>query len=283
EPVEVPREHLPDPDSENIPSIIIQQETAVDLERRWTDTAMGNEQSGSSNSAISSSLLFLGGRKNMTAVRKKANQVVVVRSGSDSAANPNEDPIFKRFKEIPKFYPVLKGALHQPGLHDSPDIKKKMSPRPIFRLATCLQDHLTRSAQLVANEQDSVNAEIKDVDYYAVTLLDKFNVYKKSMEVLTLQVSKLSDITAELEGMKSELEDLLPQIGVLNDLLPEADRLPPLSLVHLFDSSPSTNTSYSGTTSDNSSSSDDVGRNSLKNLHVEPIEEYAVIDKVVRR
>lgn len=59
---------------------------------------MGNEQSGSSNSAISSSLLFLGGRKNMTAVRKKANQVVVVRSGSDSAANPNEDPIFKRFK-----------------------------------------------------------------------------------------------------------------------------------------------------------------------------------------
>lgn len=75
----------------------------------------------------------------------------------------------------------------------------------------------------------------------------------------------------------------MPQIGVLNDLLPEADRLPPLSLVHLFDSSPSTNTSYSGTTSDNSSSSDDVGRNSLKNLHVEPIEEYAVIDKVVRR
>lgn len=43
------------------------------------------------------------------------------------------------------------------------------------------------------------------VDYYAVTLLDKFNVYKKSMEVLTLQVSKLSDITAELEGMKVPL------------------------------------------------------------------------------
>lgn len=40
EPVEVPREHLPDPESENIPSIINQQETVVDLERRWADTGI---------------------------------------------------------------------------------------------------------------------------------------------------------------------------------------------------------------------------------------------------
>lgn len=243
---------------------------------------MGNEQSGSVNGGISNSLSFLSGRKTVNVVRKKAGQVVVVRSGSDGLLSPSKDSTLKRFKDIPKFYPILKSALHQPGLHDSPDIKKKMSPRPILRLATCLQDYFARSAQLVANEQEYIGTKIKDIDYYVITSLNKINVRKKSLEILAMQTEKISEVKMELRNVKSKLEGLLPQIRILNDLLPEPDRLPPLSLIHLFETSPSMNTLSSGET-DTSSTSEDASANLLNNLHIEPVEEYTVVDRVVRR
>ena len=58
---------------------------------------MGNEQSGTSNSGISSSLSFLAGRKSGS-VKKKVGQIIVVRSGSENLPNFEDDQILKRFK-----------------------------------------------------------------------------------------------------------------------------------------------------------------------------------------
>lgn len=38
--LEVPRDHLPDPDTENLPSSTTREESAVELERRWTDVGI---------------------------------------------------------------------------------------------------------------------------------------------------------------------------------------------------------------------------------------------------
>lgn len=37
---EIPREHVPDPDSENLPSSLNRQESTVELEKRWTDVGI---------------------------------------------------------------------------------------------------------------------------------------------------------------------------------------------------------------------------------------------------
>uniref|UniRef100_A0A0R3S264 Anaphase-promoting complex subunit 13 n=1 Tax=Elaeophora elaphi TaxID=1147741 RepID=A0A0R3S264_9BILA len=41
ESIEIPREHLPDPESENLPSSVsFRQESTAELEKRWTDTGI---------------------------------------------------------------------------------------------------------------------------------------------------------------------------------------------------------------------------------------------------
>uniref|UniRef100_A0A0N5AK77 BLOC-1-related complex subunit 5 n=1 Tax=Syphacia muris TaxID=451379 RepID=A0A0N5AK77_9BILA len=242
---------------------------------------MGNDQS-SSSSGISTSFSFLSGRKGgNSSFRKKTGQIVVVRSGSSGTLCSEEDISLKKFKEIPKFYPILKSALHQNGLHDSPDIKKKISSRAIFRLATCFQDYFGEYAQLIASEQGYIASRIKDVDYFVTVFLDRLVYRKKSLEVLQLQSEKLSEVKNELENLKMRLEDLLPQVRSLNEFLPEEDRLPPLSLIHLFDSLTSTSTASSTTTSGTSTPAEDVisPDSLLTNLQIEPIEECYVVDK----
>ncbi|VDK81810.1 unnamed protein product [Litomosoides sigmodontis] len=41
ESIEIPREHLPDPETENLPSSVsFRQESTAELEKRWTDTGI---------------------------------------------------------------------------------------------------------------------------------------------------------------------------------------------------------------------------------------------------
>ncbi|VDK82994.1 unnamed protein product [Onchocerca ochengi] len=41
ESIEIPREHLPDPETENLPSSVsFRQESTAELEKRWADTGI---------------------------------------------------------------------------------------------------------------------------------------------------------------------------------------------------------------------------------------------------
>ena len=78
---------------------------------------------------------------------------------------------------------MLRSALHQPGLYDPPNLKKKMSLRPIVRLMSCLQDYFEHCARIVANEQEYIGAKIKDVgltsfrDYFSINCFFSFTLF----------------------------------------------------------------------------------------------------------
>lgn len=72
------------------------------------------------------------------------------------------------FQEIPKFYPILKSSLNQPGLRDPPEAIFKINARPVLKFAYRLQEHLSRCASIVAVEQESLANSMKDVSLSAL-------------------------------------------------------------------------------------------------------------------
>lgn len=56
---------------------------------------MGNEQSSTSNSSISTSLSFFGSKKSGSV--KRCDRIVVVKSAAEAIPKSNEDEILKRF------------------------------------------------------------------------------------------------------------------------------------------------------------------------------------------
>lgn len=239
---------------------------------------MGNEQSGT-NGGISTSLSFLSGKKGgATSSNRKVNQVVTVKTGADSVSNPSDDEVLKRFKEIPKFYPILKSALNQAGLRDPPDVLTKMSYRPILKFAYRIQEHLTQCAVVVSNDQNSLCTRIKDNDYVILTLTNKLNERRKRLERLSKELQKIRDIQAEVVNIKFLLQEIVPSVETLNELLPVDDRLPAINLGRILDPPPVASSSEIPTSSEQNSRPAAVGGS----LHIEPIEEFHVVDKTPR-
>lgn len=246
---------------------------------------MGNDQSSASGSGVSNSLSFLSGKKGSAYTNKKAGGVVVVKPGTEPLPNPNDDEILKRFKEIPKFYPILKGALNQPGLRNPPDITTKISHKPLLRFAVRIQDHIGQCARIVSSEQNALATKIKDNDYIITTLVGKLSERKKRLEHLSSELEKVRELRTEVADVMCLLQDLVPFAETLNELLPEEERLPLLNLGSVLERSPfSSSTDSTPSPEQNSLTkgrrlTSSAGTGAVSNLHIEPVEELTVIDK----
>ncbi|KHN87303.1 Loss of heterozygosity 12 chromosomal region 1 -like protein [Toxocara canis] len=243
---------------------------------------MGNEQSAANGSGVSTSLSFLAGRKETSL--KRTGHVVVVRPGTDPLPNPAEDEFLKRFAEIPKFYPILRSALNQPGLRDPPDITMKLSPRPILKFAYRLQDHLAQCALTVASEQDALTAVIKNVDYALSSIIIKLTERKKRFDRLAGELQRARELQAQIINVRFLLQDVVPCVETLNEILPVDERLPPLNLGRVLERTPVISSGESSPEQNALSRaiciSGAVATSSVTaTLHIEPIEELTVIDK----
>uniref|UniRef100_A0A915ALJ0 BLOC-1-related complex subunit 5 n=1 Tax=Parascaris univalens TaxID=6257 RepID=A0A915ALJ0_PARUN len=249
---------------------------------------MGNEQSGANgggggSSGVSTSLSFLAGKKEKDLL-KRSGQVVVVRPGSDQLPNPADDEIVKRFKEIPKFYPVLRSALNQASLRDPPDITMKIGPRPILRFAYRLQDHLAQCALAVATEQDALTAVIRNVEYALSSITGKVTERKKRFDRLAGELQRARELQTQIINVRFLLQDLVPCVETLNEILPVEERLPSLNLGRVLERTPVVSSGESspeqGTMSRALWLTETVTTSTISNnLHIEPVEELTVIDK----
>jgi hypothetical protein len=188
---------------------------------------MGNETSNSSASTpspgVSSSFSFLARRR-----ASQKSQIVVVNSSTQPVGDPNDDVDLKKLKEIPRFFPILKGCLA--GQRDSPDILTKIDPRYVNRFLSRLQHHFVICSQAVAQEQTALYTRITETDHEVTALTKKFNQSSKKFEVLSNELKKIDSLTTQLAHIEVQLKEIVPQLIVLNDILPETERLPPLQL-----------------------------------------------------
>ncbi|OZC07287.1 hypothetical protein X798_05707 [Onchocerca flexuosa] len=189
---------------------------------------MGNEQS-SSETNIPSSHSFLLNKRSDT---KTKGKIIVVkqRTNTEDLSCSKNDDIMKRFLDIPKFYPILKSSLNHPGLRDPPETVFKVSPRPILKFAYRLQEHLSRCANIVVAEQESLGNSMKNMDHDIALLLVHFGDRKRSMDHFQNYLEKINDLQAHISNLQFLFQDLMPVAETLNDILPEQKRLPLLDI-----------------------------------------------------
>ncbi|VBB27192.1 unnamed protein product [Acanthocheilonema viteae] len=292
ESIEIPREHLPDPETENLPSSVsFRQESTAELEKHWTDTGIDR--------------IHLNRPRPPRA--KTKGKVIVVKQRTN-AAGPSctrDDEVIKRFLQIPKFYPILKSSLNQPGLRDPPETILKINALPILKFAYRLQEHLSRCANTVVMEQESLGNSMKDMDRDIALLLLQFNDRKRSMDRFQNYLEKISDLQAHVSNLRQSyslddllnamslevlrsarsvhvaflFQDLMSAVETLNEILPEQKRLPALDIDYLVNGTRSSlDGKHNKIIREIESNTCSVDSNQ-DDLHIKPVDEVAVVDK----
>ncbi|VDO73252.1 unnamed protein product [Heligmosomoides polygyrus] len=236
---------------------------------------MGNEQSASSSSpqpSSNSTFAFLSGRG--TSV-KKSKGIVVVSGGAAKVERLEDDEVYKRFLEIPRFLPILRHAIGKKDVPPS-ELPHKLSSRPLFRMATRFQHHLKVCANTVAADQSQINAAVKSVEADAATVTSMFSEKKKAADDFVAQLQTLDKLRDDVLHVQLLLEHIVPMAETLNELLVPSERLPPLALSRVLDRTP---VSTSASSSQHSTPRHLPAGGSSSHPRIAPIEEVRVVDR----
>lgn len=243
---------------------------------------MGNGQSDSSSSGINSrsSASFLSNKKTNSMAKGK---VIVVKQGTNTGlpSSSRNDDLMRRFSEIPKFYPILKGAVNQSGLRDPLETTFKISARPFLKLSHRLQEHLSHCANVALAEQGSLANAIKDVDHTIAMLLLQYAEQKKSLDRFQNNVIKIGDLQAHISNLRFLFQDIIPMAETLNEILPEQRRLPLLNISHLMGEANGGSDERHFKSVQETPRETCSGGSNFSDFHIEPIAELAVIDESI--
>ncbi|KAF4528774.1 hypothetical protein B566_EDAN017251 [Ephemera danica] len=150
---------------------------------------------------------LLGSRsqqRGRSAPPSKAHNIVVVKPAVESNdLETDEDQL--RLRQTPMFLPIMRGTLNLPAARD-PEVLERLDPGGLLALGTRYQHHLAACAELVASEQNQLGARIRE---------------------LAEKLSKVHEVSAQLNRCHSLLNQTLESMETLNNLLPLEERLEP--------------------------------------------------------
>nr|CDJ83682.1 Tumour suppressor protein domain containing protein [Haemonchus contortus] len=243
---------------------------------------MGNEQSSSGTSpqaSTNSTFSLLSGKGNS----KKSKGIVVVSGGNAKVETLDDDEVYKRFKEIPRFLPILRHAIGKKDIPQS-EIPHKVNSRPLFRMATRFQQHLKICATTIAADQSHINQLVKSVDASVVAISNRLNERKKVTDNLIANLQDLDKLRDDVVHIRLLFEHLVPMVETINEILVPSERLPPLALSRVLDRTPvsTSESSEQSTPRHNPSGSGSQPRSALsqdKTTRISPIEEVRVVDR----
>ncbi|KRX75973.1 Loss of heterozygosity 12 chromosomal region 1 protein [Trichinella sp. T6] len=159
--------------------------------------------------------------------RSNTSRVVVVNTGQPEQL---ESEFLTKLKEIPIFYPLSRGNVPSAGMKSSINVpRSKLSSLPMLRAAQKVQYHLRINAELISLKQSALNSAMKDVD----SMLSKLRPYPvikfKQFARLNGDLSQIENLYMQVVSISSLLKEVVSLADRVNALLPERNRLPPLS------------------------------------------------------
>lgn len=159
--------------------------------------------------------------------RAKLEDIVVVSGGGNRGQNlmhSQEDPDLKKLKELPFFYPLLRGSVTAPAAREV-DMFERLDPKPTLKMCLRYEDHLRQCAEAVSFDQDMLSTRIRETEAYCTSVLRLVSKRHMDLTLAINQVKKVEEMCFTVKRIDVNCKRLVPMMERLNSILPDEERL----------------------------------------------------------
>jgi len=137
------------------------------------------------------------------------------------------DPISVRLKSVPSFNPIFMNKDKLAWTKEGERARQKIDPSPVLNIGLLFQTHVRREATLISRKQNELSCQIKTVDKSIGVMIKAYMDRQKKSAYHAVQFNKINDFAHLLAKCQAILNDCKRTSLILNEMLPEDDRLEP--------------------------------------------------------
>ncbi|XP_033627443.1 BLOC-1-related complex subunit 5-like [Asterias rubens] len=164
--------------------------------------------------------------KNRTSTGSPAHNIVVVAEGTTPSEDARLASELQKMRDIPTFMPLIRGAPSLTSMEEA-NAMDKLDHRQLLLLCLRYQQHLKQCSEAVSFDQNVITNRIKEVDTEANVMTNLLFERQRRYAKLAEQIQKINEMSFTLQKVTKNVNQLIPLMDRLNNVLPDEERLEP--------------------------------------------------------